>query len=65
MKASEPTAEAFQAMVKRVKDMVGDHTRQEEGTMFAAMRKNMNDSQREQMATEFKEAKKRLQNQMQ
>ncbi|MGB3190157.1 MAG: hemerythrin domain-containing protein [Limnoraphis sp.] len=65
MKASEPNAEAFQAMVKRVKDMVGDHTRQEEGTMFAAMRKNMNDSQREQMATEFKEAKKRLQTQMQ
>ena len=65
MKNGEPGSEAFKQMLKRVKDMVGDHTRQEEGTMFAAMRKNMNDSQREQMATEFKEAKKRLQNQMQ
>jgi hemerythrin superfamily protein len=65
MKESEPTSEAFQGMVKRVKEMVGDHTRQEESTMFAAMRKNMNDKQREQMATEFKEAKKRFQTQMQ
>ncbi len=65
MKASEPTTEAFQAMVKRVKEMVGDHTRQEESTMFAAMRKNFNDEQREQMATEFKKAKKRFQTQMQ
>jgi hypothetical protein len=32
--------------------------------MFAAIRKKKNDSQREQMATEFKEAKKRLQTQM-
>jgi hemerythrin superfamily protein len=64
MKNSEPTAEAFPHLLKRVKDMVGDHTRQEESTMFAAIRKNMNDSQREQMATEFKEAKKRLQTQM-
>ncbi|MDY6903017.1 MAG: hemerythrin domain-containing protein [Cyanobacteriota bacterium] len=65
MKASEPATEAFQAMLKRVKERVGDHTRQEESTMFASMWKNMNDEQREQMATEFKEAKKRLQDQMQ
>lgn len=64
MKASEPTTEAFKAMVKRIKEMVGDHTRQEESTMFAAMRKNMNSEQREKMATEFKEAKKRFQTEM-
>jgi hypothetical protein len=41
--------------------MIGDHTRQEESTMFAAMRKNFSPEQREQIATQFKEAKQKLQ----
>jgi hypothetical protein len=44
--------------------MVGDHTRQEESTMFASIKKNLSPEQREQMATQFKEAKKQLQSKM-
>lgn len=64
MKAASPTSEQFRNGLKQIKNMVGDHTRQEESTMFAAMRKNMTDAQREQMATRFKEAKKQLQTSM-
>ena len=42
-------------------DVVGDHIRQEESTMFAAIRDNMNSDQSEQLATEFKAAKSKLQ----
>lgn len=64
MKAMSPTSQEFKAKLKQVKSMVGDHTRQEESSMFASMRKNLNDNQRQQMATQFKEAKKKLQTQM-
>lgn len=58
-----PSAE-FKERLKQLKEMVGHHTRQEESGMFTAMRRNMSDAEREQLATEFKEAKKRLQSSM-
>jgi predicted amino acid-binding ACT domain protein len=45
-------------------DVVGDHIRQEEFTMFAAIDNNCSTEQKEQMATEFKAAKSKLQQEM-
>jgi hemerythrin superfamily protein len=64
MKSLSPTSPEFKAKLEQVKQMVGDHTRQEESTMFAAIRKNCSSEQQEQMATQFKEAKKQLQSEI-
>jgi hemerythrin superfamily protein len=64
MKSLSPTSSEFKAKLEQVKQMVGDHTRQEESTMFAAIRNNCSTEQQEQMATQFKEAKKQLQTEM-
>lgn len=61
MKSLSPTSEAFKNKLTQVKEMVGDHTRQEESTMFAALADNLSSEQRQKLATEFKEAKKQLQ----
>jgi hemerythrin superfamily protein len=54
----------FKSHIGQLKDMVMDHVRQEENSMFAALRSNCSDNQREQMATQFKSAKSKLQEQM-
>jgi hemerythrin superfamily protein len=64
MKNMGTTGDPFMEKLKQVKSIVGDHTRQEESTMFASMRKNMSDDQRKQMGRQFKESKQRLQSQM-
>jgi hemerythrin superfamily protein len=64
MKQIEPNSQEFKNLLQQVKEMVGDHTRQEESTMFAAINNNCTSEQQQQMATEFKEAKKQLQLQM-
>ncbi|MGB3508634.1 MAG: hemerythrin domain-containing protein [Microcoleaceae cyanobacterium] len=64
MKAQEVSSQQFKSNLKKIKEMVGDHTRQEESTMFTSMRKNMSEEQRQEMATKFKEAKKQLQQNM-
>jgi len=51
----------FRSKVKSLMDMVGDHIRQEESTMFAAIDQHCSSEQKEQMATDFKAAKKRIQ----
>jgi len=62
IKSSDPaSADEFRSKVKQLMDIVGDHIRQEESTMFAAIDKNCNDEQKEQMATEFKAAKSKIQ----
>jgi hemerythrin superfamily protein len=62
IKSSDPaSADEFRSKVKHLMDIVGDHIRQEESTMFAAIDKNCNDEQKEQMATEFKAAKSKIQ----
>jgi hemerythrin superfamily protein len=53
----------FKAQVEELKEAVMDHVRQEESSMFAAIRSNCSDEQREQMATQFKEAKSQVQQQ--
>ncbi|MBD1830403.1 hemerythrin domain-containing protein [Microcoleus vaginatus GB1-A2] len=65
IKAMDPTnADEFRSRIKDLMEAVGDHIRQEESTMFAAIDKNCSDAQKEQMATEFKAAKSKLQQEM-
>ncbi|KAB8334210.1 DNA nickase [Scytonema tolypothrichoides VB-61278] len=53
--------EQFKGQVKQLMDAVGDHIRQEESSMFAAIRNNLSTEQSEQLATEFKAAKTEIQ----
>lgn len=65
IKALSPSAaDEFRSQVKQLMEIVGDHMRQEESTMFAAIDRNLSDSQREQMASDFKAAKARIQQEM-
>lgn len=64
MKAMDVLTPAFKECLKQVKEMVGDHTRQEESTMFAAIGKNCSKEEQEQLGSRFKEAKKQLQTKM-
>jgi len=64
LKAMNPADSAFKDMIRQLMDITGDHMRQEESTMFAAIRDNLSSQQSEQMATQFKSAKSRLQDQM-
>lgn len=57
-------ADEFRSQIKQLMDVVGDHIRQEESTLFAAIDKNCSDQQKEQLATEFKAAKSRIQQEM-
>ena len=61
---SPADADAFRSKIKQLMDAVGDHIRQEESTMFAAIDNNCTDEQKEQMATEFKAAKAKIQEEM-
>ncbi|MBD0267173.1 MAG: hemerythrin domain-containing protein [Cyanobacteria bacterium Co-bin8] len=61
---SPSNADAFRSRVEDLMEIVGDHIRQEESTMFAAIDRNCTDEQKEQMSTQFKAAKARLQQEM-
>ena len=65
IKSIDPAnADEFRSKVKDLMEAVGDHIRQEESTMFAAIDNNCSDEQKEQMATEFKAAKSKIQQEM-
>jgi hemerythrin superfamily protein len=64
IKSMSPASPEFKQQVKRLQDAVMDHVRQEESTMFAAIRNNCSDEQKEQLATQFKTAKSQLQQQL-
>ncbi|MBD2234707.1 hemerythrin domain-containing protein [Phormidium tenue] len=64
LKAMPSAGDEFMAKLKQLKAMVGDHTRQEESTMFAAIRKNMSSEEQQQLGMRFKESKQSLQSQM-
>ncbi|MFS0516879.1 hemerythrin domain-containing protein [Nostoc sp. UIC 10607] len=61
IKAISPSSSEFKNQVRQLMEAVGDHIRQEESTMFAAIRNNLSTEQSEQLATEFKAAKTRIQ----
>ncbi|MEC4815415.1 MAG: hemerythrin domain-containing protein [Scytonema sp. PMC 1069.18] len=65
IKAINPSnMEQFKDKIRTLMDAVGDHIRQEETTMFAAIRNNLSTEQSEQLATEFKAAKTKIQQNM-
>jgi hemerythrin superfamily protein len=61
IKAINPSSSQFKDKVRQLMDAVGDHIRQEESTMFAAIRNNLSSDESEQLATQFKAAKQRIQ----
>ncbi|AFY31559.1 hemerythrin domain-containing protein [Calothrix sp. PCC 7507] len=61
IRAINVSASEFKDQVKQLQDIVSDHVRQEETTLFAAIRNNLSSQQTEQLATEFKAAKSRIQ----
>lgn len=61
IKAISPSSPEFKDKVKQLMEVVGDHIRQEESTLFAAIDNNCSTEQKEQMATDFKAAKSKIQ----
>jgi hemerythrin-like domain-containing protein len=61
IKAINPSSSQFKDKVRQLMDAVGDHIRQEESTMFATIRNNLSSDQSEQLATQFKAAKQKIQ----
>ncbi|GFE70648.1 hemerythrin domain-containing protein [Chroococcus sp. FPU101] len=64
LKSMEPGSNEFKNEIKQLQDVVMDHVRQEESTMFGAIRNNCSEDQQKQLATEFKAAKQKLQQEM-
>jgi hemerythrin superfamily protein len=64
LKSMSPSSPEFKTQVNKLKDIVMDHVRQEESTMFAAIRNNCSTEQQEQLATQFKSAKSKIQDQL-
>lgn len=61
IRSMNPSTSEFKDRVRHLMDIVGDHIRQEESTMFASIRNNLSSDQSEQLATQFKAAKSRIQ----
>ncbi|MBS9392961.1 MAG: DNA nickase [Dolichospermum sp. LBC05a] len=59
-----PASAEFKEQIRLLMDDVTDHVRQEENTMFAAIRNNMSTQESEELASQFKAAKSRIQQQM-
>lgn len=64
IKATSPSSSDFKAKIQRLKDVVHDHVRQEENDLFPYIRRNLSEAQMEQMSSQFKEAKSRLQKEL-
>lgn len=64
IKSSNASSPQFMEMIQRLKKMVQDHVKDEENNMFSKFRQNMNEEQMERLASQFKEAKKRIQQDM-
>ncbi|WP_413175763.1 hemerythrin domain-containing protein [Anabaena azotica] len=64
LRTISPSAPEFKDRMRRLWDEIGDHIRQEESTMFAAIRNNMSSQEAEELATQFKAAKGRIQERM-
>jgi hemerythrin superfamily protein len=64
IKALNPTSSNFKDQIKELQKAVQDHVRQEENDMFPQIRRNLSEAQMEQMATQFKQAKSTMQQEM-
>ncbi|MCY7321414.1 MAG: DNA nickase, partial [Phormidesmis sp. CAN_BIN36] len=64
IRSMNPSSEDFMNAIHRLKDIVMDHVRQEESTYFAAIRDKFSSAESEQLATQFKAAKSKIQDEM-
>jgi hemerythrin superfamily protein len=64
LKSMEPLSDEFSMMLRELRSVIGEHSRQEESTLFASIRKNLSASQRQDLAQQFKNSKQTLQRQM-
>ncbi|MBD2091208.1 hemerythrin domain-containing protein [Microcoleus sp. FACHB-1515] len=64
LKSTDPASPIFKEKVNQLKNIVMDHVRQEESTYFAAIRDNFSSEESERLATQFKEYKAQLQQEM-
>jgi hemerythrin superfamily protein len=64
IKATDASSPQFKEKIQKLMGEVGDHIRQEESTMFAAIRNNFSTEQSEQLTTKFKAAKSQEQQKM-
>jgi hemerythrin superfamily protein len=64
IKALSPTSSDFKAQIKQLQTVVQDHIKEEENDMFPQIRRHLSEAQMEQMATQFKEAKSTMQQEM-
>ncbi len=60
IKAIDPSSSQFKDKIKQLMDNIGDHIRQEESTMFAAIRNNLSTQESEQLSTQFKAVKSQI-----
>ncbi|WP_013323021.1 hemerythrin domain-containing protein [Gloeothece verrucosa] len=65
LKSYSPGSSDFKAKLQEAKNLVNEHTREEENSLFASIRDNLSTEQQEQLASRFKQAKQELQRQMQ
>ncbi len=64
IKSLSPSSSEFKAKIEELMSAVKSHVNQEEGEMFPKIRDNFSDEQQKHMATEFKTAKSKLQDQL-
>lgn len=64
IKSMSPASPQFKEKVKQLAQMTQHHVNQEENEMFPKIRDNFSNEQQQQMASEFKAAKSKLQDQM-
>lgn len=64
IKSMDPASPMFKDKVRQLRDIVMDHVRQEESTYFAAIRNSFSSEESERLATQFKQVKSRLQQEM-
>ncbi|MBD2019082.1 hemerythrin domain-containing protein [Leptolyngbya sp. FACHB-36] len=64
MRSMDPMSEHFMNELRTLREEIMDHVRQEESTFFAAIRDNFSSDQSEQLATQFKQYKSKVQDEM-
>lgn len=64
MKQMNPMSEQFMSAIRRLRDEIMDHVRQEESTFFAALRNNYSSDQLENLGSQFKAKKSQIQDEM-
>lgn len=64
IKSLDATSSEFKAKISELKDAVQHHVQEEENEVFPKVRQSVNDEELKQLATEFQEAQRKLQEEM-